>query len=600
VVTRDQILNDTSLDYAELTRRTADGGYEYSTFSPRKVLSGEVDFPLKAQDAIRFHPVSYMPEKPDFDKFGAAYAVTGAARFTGLYSSDRPVQLSDIITDAQLISTTDIYYAEIERWVTGGRIEHRTFSPLAVLQGLHDERVFPRDIIRLVPAGDRGATHDFSKYPSTVLVSGVVRYPGRYAWYEGMALADILSEEDLLMETDSGYAEIRRRSASAESIVSFSPAAIVSGDASLVLAPRDQVVFYPRYMNRPVTISGEVAETRVIPFYEGMELSAVLRSVSLTKPLTSLKATVSRAAGGSAIVYLEDYYRKPSLQPVVLGAGDSISIKTLLPNEHLPMVTVRGAVKSPQSVEFKDGMRLVDALSLAGGYETRAYPRGLVLIRKNAAETQQKQVDRIIAQLEAASTAGAALPTGTDTSLSSAAAIVANLQIDLAVQRAKLGVLKQVYKEGFGRISLEMPASLEALGRSGANVILEQDDMIFVPTTPTYVLVSGEVSDQNVVAFRDGMTVKQAIAESGWLSAEADLPKAYIIRASGKLDSTEGKGFLWWRPNVLKYELFPGDTVVVPPKSVKVNLAWSYAKDSFSLLTSILTGALTTKTLLGL
>ena len=131
-------------------------------------------------------------------------------------------------------------------------------------------------------------------------------------------------------------------------------------------------------------------------------------------------------------------------------------------------------------------------------------------------------------------------------------------------------------------------------------MVLERDDMIFVPTTPTYVLVSGEVADQNVVAYRDGMTVKQAITESGWLSKEADLPNAYIIRASGRLDSTEGKGFLFFRPNILNYTLNPGDTVVVPSKSVKVSVGWSYVKDGLSIVATILTGALTTKTLLGL
>jgi protein involved in polysaccharide export with SLBB domain len=141
---------------------------------------------------------------------------------------------------------------------------------------------------------------------------------------------------------------------------------------------------------------------------------------------------------------------------------------------------------------------------------------------------------------------------------------------------------------------------VEELKASGANVVLERDDMIFVPTTPTYVLVSGEVSDQNVVAYREGITVKQAIAESGWLTASADLPNAYIVRASGRLDSTEGKGFLFFRPNILKYRLNPGDTVVVPTKSVKVSVGWSYAKDSFAIIGTILTSALTTKTLLGL
>jgi polysaccharide export outer membrane protein len=138
------------------------------------------------------------------------------------------------------------------------------------------------------------------------------------------------------------------------------------------------------------------------------------------------------------------------------------------------------------------------------------------------------------------------------------------------------------------------------LRASPSNIRLERDDLIYVPKVPTFVLVSGEVSSQNAVLYREGMSVRQAIVESGWLSNEADLSHAYIIRASGKLDSTEGKGFLWFKPNILNYKLQPGDTVFVPTKSAKVSVAWAYLRDSFMIISNLLTSALTAKTLLGL
>lgn len=600
VVTPDQILQDTDLDYAELTRRTAEGGWEYRTFSPRAVLSGVFDLDLRAQDAIVFMKAGYLPEKFDFDRFGNAFALTGRVRFAGLYSLDASRPLSEVLKADQLLSDTDIYYAEIDRWVSGGRIEHFTFSPLSILMGSSDIRIFPRDIVRLLPSGDKGEKHDFSRYADTVILKGAIRYPGRYAWFEGFKLSDILVREDLLIDTEIDYAEIRRQSAVEEKILSFSPRDIVEGRAEMPLFPRDIVIFYPKAVNKPVMVSGEVAEAKVIPYYDGMELAAVLRSLSLNGDLATLKAVVSKAGGESVDVYLEEYFKKQASMRLVLTPGDSIAIKRLLPDEHLPVITVRGAVQRPQSLAFRDGMRLSEALEAAGGFGERAYPYGLVLIRKTAAETQQKQVDRLIAQLEAASAAGAALPVAIDSTMSSAAAIIANLQIDLAIQRAKLGALKQLYKEGFGRISLDMPSSLEALKNSSADVVLERDDMVFVPTTPTYVLVSGEVADQKVLAFYEGITVKQAVREAGWLSAEADLSRAYIVRASGRLDSTEGKGFLFFRPNILNYKLRPGDTVVVPTKSSKLNVAWAYTKDAIIVIGTLLTGALTTKTLLGL
>ena len=331
-----------------------------------------------------------------------------------------------------------------------------------------------------------------------------------------------------------------------------------------------------------------------------MELSAVLRSVDLAVDLSSLKAVVTRSTGEVVDVYLEDYLKRQSAAKIVLKPGDAVSLKRLLPDENLAIVTVRGAVKNPESIEFSGGMRLADALTLAGGYDERAYPKGIILIRKTAAESQKKQVDRLIAQLEAATVAGAAMPRSTDTTLSSAAAVVANMQIDLAMQQAKLGGLKQMYKDGFGRISIEIPESIEDLKSSSSNIVLERDDLIFVPTTPTYILVSGEVFDQSIVAFIDGITVRQALAESGWLSSNADTRRIYIVRASGKLDSTEGKGFLFFKPNILNYSLNPGDTVIVPSKLAKISVGWGFTKDIIDSLYKIVYSVASTATLLGL
>ncbi|HOU61698.1 MAG TPA: SLBB domain-containing protein, partial [Rectinema sp.] len=600
VVTTDQILQDTNLDYAELTRRKADGSWEYLTFSPRDVLNKSYDLPLRALDSINFVPVKYLPDKIDFDKFSNAIAIMGTANFPGLYSFSESKMISKVIGPEQLLSTTDIYYAEIERWKEGGRREYFTFSPIAVFQGRQDFQILPRDIIRFLAAGDTGENHDFSRYPDTVLLKGSIRYPGRYAWYEGMQLSDIIQQQDLLIDTETSYAEIRRYTETKDTIINFAPDQVVAKKGDVALSPRDTVMFYPKYYQKPVSIAGEVADPKIIPYYDQMELSSILRSVTLTRAYSDLKAEIKKITGETTVVYLESYLKEQPTSKIILSPGDSITIRALLPDEHLPVVIVRGEVKQPQTLPFVEGMKLADALTAAGGYDANAYPKGLVLIRKSVATAQQTQVDRLIAQLEAATAAGTSLPTSISSSQASDAASIVNMQVDLAMQKAKLGNLKQLYKEGFGRISLDIPDSLEKLSTSPANIRLERDDLIYIPKIPTYVLVSGEVSSQNVVLYRDGMTVRDAITESGWLSGEADLAKAYIIRASGKLESTQGKGFLFFKPNILNYKLEPGDTVYVPMKSAKVSVAWAYVRDSFVLVSSILTSALTAKTLLGL
>jgi len=601
VVTEDQIMQDTNLDYAELTRRNADGSWTYATFSPREVLSGNWDIPLQAQDSVRFFTANYLPEKPDFDRFGDVYVMTGSVKFPGLYAMHGTKQLSQIITQDQLLTTTDIYYGEIQRWVAGGRTEYLTFSPSAVLKGKMDLQILPRDVIRFVAAGQNGMDHDFTRFPDAVLVKGIIKHPGVFAWYKGLTLASIISQDELLIDTETTYAEIRRRNAQSETLLSFSPDSVANGKSDISLEARDVVILYPKYYNRPITVAGEVVEPKVIPYYDGIDLATVLRSVSLNAGATTLKAVITKAAGGSQDVYLEDYLYRQANGKIALAPGDAVSIKKLLPDEHLPIVTVRGRVAHPQALEFTEGMKLSDALSKAGGYTSEAYPKGLVLIRKSAQEAQQKQVDRLIAQLEAVSQAGGAVPTSPDTSLSSVSATLVNMQIDLNVQKSRLGMLKQLYKEGFGRISIDMPPTLAQLAGSAADIRLERDDTIFVPSTPTYVLVSGDVADQAVVAYHDGITVREAISLSGWLNNTADISRSYIIKASGRLVSVQQKGFLFFKgPSILDSKLEPGDTVVVQSKSPNVNQTWSYVKDVVDIAYKVMTTALTTVTLLGL
>jgi protein involved in polysaccharide export with SLBB domain len=179
-----------------------------------------------------------MPEKPDFDRFGNAYALLGAVRNPGLYSMSASLPLSEVITVEQLLGATDIHYAEIERWVPGGRTEYITFSPIAVFLGEQDFKVFPRDIVRLHLAAESVTDHDFARYPNAVLISGVVRHQGRYAWYEGLNLSDLVSADDMLIDTNIEYAELRRRGFSDDSIRSFSPKALVEGSADIELQPR--------------------------------------------------------------------------------------------------------------------------------------------------------------------------------------------------------------------------------------------------------------------------------------------------------------------------------------------------------------------------
>ena len=80
IITTDQLLEETSLEYAELTRFRADGTQEYLAFAPKDVLDGTYDLALRARDSIRLIPkTGFKGAKAvaDLDKFADSIQLTG-------------------------------------------------------------------------------------------------------------------------------------------------------------------------------------------------------------------------------------------------------------------------------------------------------------------------------------------------------------------------------------------------------------------------------------------------------------------------------------------------------------------------------------------
>ncbi len=602
ILDKEQILPSTHTGYAELTRFVGDGRYEYLTFSPKDVLDGRFDLVLKDRDAIRFVPVGYLPTEPDFNHFDKAVALYGPIGNAGLYAWTPGAKLSSFVSSRFFQTETNLNYAEIERRLPGGRFEYLTFSPKAVVEGAMDVDLSARDVIRFVPAALKSSSVNKDRFSAVVTLDGSIDHAGPHAWREGLTLLDVVDPAYYRMDTNLDYAEIRRSTQAGDAIITFAPKNVwADGKAGGIrLQQRDAVYFFPKYYKAPVSISGEVLNPKVIPYFEGMTILDVLRAVEPASETRGLKAILNRADGKDVAVYLEDVLYRQTNVAVPLLPGDSITLQKLLPDERLPQIVVRGAVVKPQTLPWKQGMKLAEALKAAGGYDANAYPKGLVLIRKSAAYAQQLQVDRLISSLDAASQeAKTAAAAGSSLSALEGGATLVNLQLELITQKTQLAELKQLGKEGFGRLNLDLPPTIAELERSSENVPIERDDTIFVPTTPSYVLAIGQVTQQSVLAYKKGMTVRDVIADSGWATRAADLGAISVLHSNGKLTNYAGKGFLFFRPNILDLTLEPGDAVLVPRETVKVNATWAYIKDSVTIIYQLVTATVSTLKILG-
>ncbi|NCO32911.1 MAG: hypothetical protein AUJ92_02705 [Armatimonadetes bacterium CG2_30_59_28] len=98
-----------------------------------------------------------------------------------------------------------------------------------------------------------------------------------------------------------------------------------------------------------------------------------------------------------------------------------------------------------------------------------------------------------------------------------------------------------------------------------ANLLLKAGDTILVPTAPHQVYVLGEVRDPGPVQFLAGMTMLDAVNQTGGPSADADISSVVVYRREGTpegvvVDYREALRNATSASNIL---LKPGDTIVL-------------------------------------
>jgi protein involved in polysaccharide export with SLBB domain len=515
--------------------------------------------------------------------------VLGELRYSGIYGHRTGLKLSTILTQDQLLPETNLFYGEIRGYTAEGLKRRQTFIPKSVLNGNSDVVLEPLDTVVLYKIGLEPDTQVFDDFPHTIVIEGPVHYPGVYAYESGMMLSDLIRPEQFQIETSMQYAEIYKRpdmGRGKENIVTFSPEEVLRGDNDLALDPMDTIRFFSRLLYKPVSVSGEVMRPVVVPYYQGLDLLELLRTVDLRGEAAALKARIFSASGQNSLHYLDELLGRATYPTIALSEGDRIVIQKIEENEHRPFITIKGEVASPKTALWESGMRLSDLIREAGGYTKDAYPKALVIVRKTAAELQKIRLDDLTKQLDLAimeAEKRAALESTTSSQMA-----LASLGSELSTQKAQLQALKESrVASALGRISVNLPNTLDALIGSSEDIVLERDDTVFVPQKPSYVLVVGAVNNQVVLAYKEGTRVRDALTQAGWTTARAKIADSYVIRANGQVQGSKRKGFLWFEPSILNEILGPGDTLVVPAQTEAAYLVMPIVKDIVQIVTQV-------------
>jgi protein involved in polysaccharide export with SLBB domain len=294
--------------------------------------------------------------------------------------------------------------------------------------------------------------------------------------------------------------------------------------------------------------------------------------------------------------------KQPALD-IILNKDDSVYIPFTENLRQYSSIEVTGAVNNPGRFEFRKGMKLEDALLLAGGLTNNA-DNGKVEVLRYTANAKDSIANQILDSYKLS--VAPELNAGTKSFELAAKDKIVVLSV---LNQESIGVVKiggEVLYPGSFSLTNRKETAAELIKRAGGltqfgnmaqikiyrqgvlvGIDLQEsdyrvgsNDSIYIPKTEPLVEVTGAVFNQQFVQY-SGTGLRYYIAAAGGLTDKAVLKKAYVQYSNGLNKKT--KRFLFFRsyPTIL-----PGSKIIVP--ATDANIAKLVSSNTVSsILTSI-------------
>lgn len=238
------------------------------------------------------------------------------------------------------------------------------------------------------------------------------------------------------------------------------------------------------------------------------------------------------------------------------------------------LVTLGGEVVHPGRYYVAPGTRLADVVEMAGGLTPAAFPYASVITRESVKAQQRDSFARALSDME----------------------LLLRTQPLVSANRAQLsqagnialidGVVKKMHeREPSGRLVFEIAPNASSLP---SELIVENNDRIDVPTRPITIGVFGSVPSPASFAFREGMTIGEAVTLAGGTQKLADRSGIFVVRANGTVIANH--------KNTYKEKALPGDLVFIPVDAARGEF-WARMRDITGSLFGVVLGAATVSAL---
>ena len=433
-------------------------------------------------------------------------------------------------------------------------------------------------------------------------VRGAVRKPGVYARSENTHVSDLLLRSG--GPTPDAYFEraelLHQRGDGTFVYEQINIAQAIKGDPKndVLIEDNDLLAVYnvreanftPEHV---ITVRGEVVAPGIYPRGIGSKLSEVIQRAGGFRPgsggtvmLTHARRNVdsNHSEPVTVAVNFDNRGRCATDSDRVVEDGDVVTVQGdgAFQND-VQTISIVGAVRKPGPLPImKKGMRLSEALALAGGLRPEAFPEGAEFYRNPAilASTGQKtilqsialQMDALnasqlkrqeaISAVEIGKAVGSVGESGNPLGALTGAAAVPNTAGQAATQQ-QLGnkslttparLLTGADLQPQGNIAVNLPEALRKPG-SFDDIILSDGDQIIIPETPTTVQVIGAVYHASGVQYTPTQNMDYYIQHAGGYASDAAKDRILIIRRGGGVLPAGKAG-----------QIRPGDLIFIPTR----------------------------------
>ena len=345
---------------------------------------------------------------------------------------------------------------------------------------------------------------------ASVYVTGYVHRPGKYS---GMPTSSVLNFIDRAGGIDAASGSFRRIEVLRDSIViavidlyDFIRDGVIP---DVVLKEGDAIVVKP--LMNTVFVGGDAAKPNRFEFVS--ETITGRDVMALSSPASGVThAAVSQIRGGEGVF---EYLPLAVFKDRLIGNGDVVSFRSDV-NERNISVNIDGSFNGASAITVNRRATLRQVLDLIEvDPKLSAYER-IFVKRKSIALRQKSAIENSLKRLEAEYfTASSAT----------------DAESRIRVQEAEL--IEAFVKKGS---LVEPQGTLVVVAENEvADIVLENDDTIFIPRRTPSVLVSGEVRLPRAFLWQKGSSVNDYISRAGGFSTNANRTNVLLVKQVGRV-----------------------------------------------------------------